>query len=115
VLDVDPVKTRPHSRLPFVRLDARGINNRPRLLIMDRQDEVAVLELRPLIFEYLIRVAQGALPSSFSRQCYEELRHFRLQALNQLREPEAQGSLSDLRLIQLDDATGSIAARPFTL
>jgi hypothetical protein len=35
-------------------------------------------DLRPLQFEYLMRVADGSLPSSFSRQCQQELRHFAL-------------------------------------
>lgn len=36
------------------------------------------LDLRPLLFEYLMRVSQGSLPSSFSRQCHQEIRHFSL-------------------------------------
>lgn len=40
----------------------------------------APLELRPLLFEYLMRVADGSLPSSFSRQCQQEIRHFALAA-----------------------------------
>jgi hypothetical protein len=35
-------------------------------------------DMRPLQFEYLMRVADGSLPSSFSRQCQQELRHFAL-------------------------------------
>lgn len=38
----------------------------------------SVFDLRPLQFEYLMRVADGSLPSSFSRQCQQELRHFAL-------------------------------------
>lgn len=38
----------------------------------------AAFDLRPLQFEYLMRVAEGSLPSSFSRQCQQELRHFAL-------------------------------------
>jgi hypothetical protein len=35
-------------------------------------------DLRPLQFEYLMRVSEGSLPSSFSRQCRQELKHFAL-------------------------------------
>lgn len=38
----------------------------------------SAFDLRPLQFEYLMRVADGSLPSSFSRQCQQELRHFAL-------------------------------------
>ena len=34
------------------------------------------LDLRPILFEYLVRVANGSLPSSFSRQCHQETRRF---------------------------------------
>ena len=38
--------------------------------------EPPALEIRPQIFEYLLRVADGSLPSSFSRQCHQEIKHF---------------------------------------
>tara|TARA_R110002020_G_scaffold50821_5_gene143884 strand:- start:8172 stop:9998 length:1827 start_codon:yes stop_codon:yes gene_type:complete len=41
--------------------------------------------LTPLLFEYLMRVEAGSLPGSFSRQCYEELRQFRLRISARLR------------------------------
>lgn len=34
------------------------------------------LEVTPLLFEYLICVASGSLPSSFSRQCHQEVMQF---------------------------------------
>ena len=40
----------------------------------------ASLDLTPLLFEYLMRVAEGSLPSSFSRQCQREIRHFAMNA-----------------------------------
>lgn len=43
------------------------------------------LELRPLLFEYLMRVANGSLPASFSRQCQQEIRHFALSTTSSLR------------------------------
>lgn len=43
-----------------------------------RDDSDAAFDLRPLQFEYLMRVSEGSLPSSFSRQCQQELRHFAL-------------------------------------
>ncbi len=41
----------------------------------DRLDEGILVGGRPI---YLMRVSEGSLPSSFSRQCQQELRHFAL-------------------------------------
>lgn len=43
------------------------------------------LDLRPLLFEYLMRVANGSLPASFSRQCHQEIRHYALVATAAIR------------------------------
>ncbi|HEV2567866.1 hypothetical protein [Sphingomonas sp.] len=43
------------------------------------------LDLRPLLFEYLMRVANGSLPASFSRQCHQEIRHYALVAVAAVR------------------------------
>lgn len=43
------------------------------------------LDLRPLLFEYLMRVANGSLPASFSRQCHQEIRHYALIAVAAVR------------------------------
>ena len=39
-------------------------------------DQLKPLDVRPQLFEYLLRVADGSLPSSFSRQCHQEVKHF---------------------------------------
>jgi hypothetical protein len=61
------------------------ITRRPQVAIAYRVPHMAQavstpLDLRPLLFEYLMRVADGSLPSSFSRQCQQEVRHFALAA-----------------------------------
>jgi len=65
-----------------VRLVLDPVSRRPALRVMPPrmapQVVVSELALRPLLFEYLMRVANGALPSSFSRQCHQEIRHFAL-------------------------------------
>lgn len=65
-----------------VRLTLDPISRRPCLKVMPPrmalQNPVSELTLRPLLFEYLMRVASGSLPSSFSRQCHQEIRHFAL-------------------------------------
>ena len=58
--------------------------------------------LPPLLFEYLMRVQAGALPGSFSRQCFEMLRHFRLRVCAELgnREMIDLDALEDMRIIR---------------
>lgn len=42
------------------------------------------LELQVTHFEYLMRVARGSLPASFSRQCYEDFLDFKLRLIERL-------------------------------
>ncbi|NJL07067.1 MAG: hypothetical protein HC900_01495 [Methylacidiphilales bacterium] len=92
---------------------------RPRLQVALRMTEVplicASLELRPLLFEYLMRVADGSLPSSFSRQCQQEVRHFALTASSfiqqcQQRFSPEDGDAQQIRILSVT-RDGSIAGR----
>lgn len=67
------------------------------------------LELHLVRFEFLSRVAEGALPSSFSRECYEDILAFKSQLLAGIGERQpALGSAGkqplSLRLLHLDEA-----------
>lgn len=42
------------------------------------------IELQVTHFEYLMRVARGSLPASFSRQCYEDFLDFKLRVIERL-------------------------------
>ncbi|BBF94352.1 hypothetical protein BLTE_30370 [Blastochloris tepida] len=92
---------------------------RPRLQVALRMTEkplvCASLELRPLLFEYLMRVADGSLPSSFSRQCQQEVRHFALTASSfiqqyQQRFSPEDGDAQQIRILSVM-RDGSIAGR----
>jgi hypothetical protein len=67
-----------------------GTHNRPQIVITVRSDASSsptIIErnpLQPLLFEYLMRVQGGSLPGSFSRQCFEEMRQFRLRVIARL-------------------------------
>ncbi len=64
------------------------------------------LSLNLVRYEFLMRVAEGALPSSFSRECHEDILAFKskiLAALNQLRGPPSGHDLS-FRLLTLNAA-----------
>jgi hypothetical protein len=83
ILDTDqPIQRGPGAleRLAF-DFDSAGMQGRPRLILIPEGGSLVPLELTPLLFEYLVRIEAGSLPASFSRQCFEELRHFRLRAV----------------------------------
>lgn len=66
------------------------------------------LQLNLTRFEFLSRVAEGALPSSFSKECYEDVLAFKTQILTKLDERRAQqnpedGSTINFKLLELDD------------
>jgi len=59
---------------------------KPILVVRFSQDiQPASFYLTVTRYEYLSRVAEGALPSSFSQECYEDVLAFKTQVLKQLR------------------------------
>lgn len=66
--------------------------------------DVVGIEVRPQIFEYLLRVADGSLPSSFSRQCHQEVKHFAviLRQFLQRISPLEGRTLESVRVLSLD-------------
>ena len=115
------------------RLFVDQISAEPRLgesidIIMRESDPVPVLEVTlsaenrcgmPLHltrYEFLIRVAEGALPGSFSRECYEDLLAFKSQLLKAARkrlEDNAGTSRDDLAfsLLQLESTGRTVPRR----
>jgi len=64
------------------------------------------LPLHLIRYEFLIRVADGALPSSFSKECYEDILAFKSQILGALaerRKAESPLLQNTFRLLSLDD------------
>ena len=66
------------------------------------------LQLNLTRYEFLSRVAEGALPSSFSKECYEDLLAFKTQILTKLDERRAlqdpeEVSALNFKLLELDD------------
>ncbi|MER8824032.1 hypothetical protein NKH70_30495 [Mesorhizobium sp. M0991] len=72
-----------------VKLSRDPVTLRPSLGVavpkLWEQSKMPQLDLRPLLFEYLMRVANGSLPASFSRQCHQEIRHYALVATAAIR------------------------------
>ena len=50
-----------------------------------REDCRVSLTLNPTLVECLLRVADGALPSSFSNECIQEIRRFQLRVVSKIR------------------------------
>ncbi len=69
------------------------------------------LPLYLIRYEFLVRVADGALPSSFSKECYEDILAFKsriLRALAERRSEEPPLSQNTFRILSLDDRGGPI-------
>jgi len=78
----------------------------PVLVVQLDDDTRCQLALNLVRYEFLMRVADGALPSSFSRECHEDILAFKstiLAALNRIRPPAVDGDLS-FRLLTLNAA-----------
>ncbi len=78
----------------------------PMLRVTLGRDNSCSLKLSLIRYEFLCRVANGALPSSFSRECYEDMLAFKsriLTALEQRRREEGE------------DDTATLSFRPLTL
>ncbi|MBD2704942.1 hypothetical protein IC229_30200 [Spirosoma sp. BT702] len=59
-------------------------NNRPILNVSLSNNHLESLTLNLVRYEFLSRVAEGALPSSFSKECYEDVMSFKSKLLKRL-------------------------------
>lgn len=84
-------------------------------LVRQGEPRPVVLPLTLLRFEFLCRVAEGALPSSFSLECYEDLLAFKanlLRALERRRELDGGVGVTDDLVLQFIDVTADGFALP---
>jgi len=68
----------------YIALEFSETPGRPaRLQLHSREKDhsLAALELTPTLFEYLTRVSDGVLPTSFSNQCLRDIRNFQIRAV----------------------------------
>jgi hypothetical protein len=96
-----PVAPRLHER---IELALRG--EKPVLIVQFAPDTRAELPLNLTRYEFLSRVAEGALPGSFSRECYEDILAFKCKLLSRL---------SDRRRLEGGEETGIISFRLLSL
>lgn len=85
LLNYDLPTTR-HRRDPYLNFTLGTDDTTPCLQIVDPASNgiVGSLSLQLTHFEYLVRVANGSLPASFSRQCNEDFLDFKLRLIKRL-------------------------------
>jgi hypothetical protein len=117
VSTVEPVGRSTTSMLSL-RLFRHEVSKRPALEVAPHskfgfEGALPWLDLRPLLFEYLVRVANGSLPASFSRQCHQEIRHFGLVTVTEVRKlfPPGENEPDRIRVLSLGDQ-GEIQQSP---
>lgn len=79
VVTNEPIPLAGGNALLHVAIEHDEQRGRPRLTVASTFMDIKgmpSLDLRPILFEYLVRVSNGSLPSSFSRQCHQEIRRF---------------------------------------
>lgn len=104
------------KRGEYITLEADPDNDKPTLVVSlsaNPNMQKAKMLLNLTRYEYLCRVAEGALPNSFSQECYEDILAFKTCLLRQLfarRQEEREDGESEsymiLRLITELDTNG---------
>lgn len=88
VATVDALE-RGNANVVHLKLTLNATTGRPALSVYGPRilgsKDLGALDLRPLLFEYLIRVSNGSLPATFSRQCNQELKHFALRTQTEIK------------------------------
>ena len=105
------ISTRPNRREIYLRFDLPDDAAAPRLAAVDPisqgDDVIDALDLQLTHFEYLMRVANGSLPASFSRQCFEDFLDFKLRLIEKLDHlvgsPTPRPDQVEFRAITVDD------------
>lgn len=96
--------TKRHRRDPYLRFTLAADQTTPCLQIIDPASGVGEvvdsLNLHLTHFEYLVRVACGSLPASFSRQCNEDFLDFKLRLIKRLDELIGEPPSTDVVNIQ---------------
>ncbi|MYB27312.1 MAG: hypothetical protein F4X32_07445 [Candidatus Dadabacteria bacterium] len=108
------------KRYPYATFRLAEDKSIPRLSIIDPVGEKSVvdpLDLQLTHFEYLVRVARGSLPASFSRQCHEDFLDFKLRIIKRLDTLIGEEPSSDEVNLQAltVDAEGRVQADKFKI
>jgi len=102
----------PQKRNPFLDFKIADDGLTPQVIIVDpvaskNDDIIDEIDLKISHFEYLMRVAKGSLPASFSRQCYEDFLDFKLRIIKRLQEiigDEPRPDLITFQAVKIDES-----------
>ncbi|MCR4266770.1 hypothetical protein [Nitratireductor sp. ZSWI3] len=106
ILVTNPItwRSRPYS----LALAAPSYPGRPPRLELDaaypQKHTLASLPLTPTLFEYLMRVHDGALPMSFSNQCFQDVRSFQIRSVGAIQNSEGD-EMPDLKAVDTSEET----------
>jgi hypothetical protein len=84
-------------------------NGMPTLSVILGENKRCMFRLNLTRYEFLSRVAEGALPNSFSKECYEDVLSFKSQIMTAIEEQrrveqiEYDESILTFRLLSLND------------
>lgn len=100
------------GRMESLKLELGDGARRPCLRVRSRStaQEIPPLDLRPLLFEYLLRVEEGSLPATFSRQCQQEVRQFALIAAEAFGDDGDEEAFNSVYVLSLA-ASGTVDAK----
>jgi hypothetical protein len=109
------LRTAVHRRDIYISFGLAEDGLTPRLFVIDptqakNRQVIDQVDLQLTHFEYLMRVAGGSLPASFSRQCYEDFLDFKLRLIDRL--DALIGSEVDEREVILRAITVDANGRP---
>ncbi|MEY8144448.1 hypothetical protein [Falsihalocynthiibacter sp. CO-5D18] len=115
LLAFDPIRWR-GSLYWLVLQDPQNPGRPLRLEIHTRDQDgpLSYLDLTPTLFEYLVRVAHGALPTSFTNQCYQDLRNFQIRSVGAITQAEKEADASII-LKAVDASSEHLSATPIDL
>ncbi len=107
-IDVSPNRRNPYLdfHIPLGKLTPLMRVIDPTVQVQGKNKVIDSIELQISHFEYLIRVAEGSLPTSFSRQCYEDFLDFKLRiigSLDQMVQDEIRSSEVSFQAINVDE------------
>jgi hypothetical protein len=95
----------------YERVELAWVNGRPNLQVQFSQTISASLPLNLTRYEFLSRVAEGALPGSFSRECYEDMLAFKSRLLSCLSERRRSEGVTESNTVAFHlltlDSTGN--------
>lgn len=115
LLAIDPLRWK--GRFYWLELSEPNMPGRPpRLEIRTREkaEPLSSFSMTPVLFEYLVRVAHGALPTSFSNQCYQDIRNFQIRSVGAITKAEREEG-GNLPLVAVDTIASNLTSKPIGL